>query len=158
MYRVPQKQTWRWTVLNCGRSCFHQVSYANHLSFSSNWNILHLPWLFDLFHILLYYFCDSIILSCQFTLSKEKKLRRNVAFSTTAICIHSASSTYKLLLIRQIWLETKIWPFSDFLLSFSFSHACLLGHPVYFDHQDFLRFSSDFSFQLFNAGKLWEML
>ena len=87
MYRVPQKQTWRWTVLNCGRSCFHQVSYPNHLSFSSNWNILHLSWRFDLLHILLYYFCDSIILSCQFTLSKEKKLRRNVAFSTTAICI-----------------------------------------------------------------------
>ena len=40
------------------------------------------------------------------------------------------------------------------LLSFSFSHACLLGHPVYFDHQDFLRFSSDFSFQLFNAGEM----
>ena len=65
----------------------------NHLSFSSNWNILHLLWLFDLLRILLYYFCNSIILSCQFTLSKEKKLCRNVTFSTTAICIYSASST-----------------------------------------------------------------
>ena len=161
MYRVPQKQTWRWTVLNCGRSCFHQVSYANHLSFSSNWNILHLLWLFDLLHILLHYFCDSIILSCQLKLSKEKNFVETlhlVPQRYVSILLRALTLICKLLLIRQIWLETKIWPFSDFLLSFSFSHACLLGHPVYFDHQHFLRFSSDFSFQLFNAGKLWEML
>ena len=72
MYRMPEKRTWRWTVLNCGRTCFHQVSCANHLSFPSNWNILDFLWLFDLLRVLLHYFCESIILSCQFTLSKEK--------------------------------------------------------------------------------------
>ena len=136
MYRVPQKQTWRWTVLNCGRSCFHQVSYANHLSFSSNWNILHLLWLFDLLRVLLYYFCNSIILSCQFTLSKEKKLRRNIAFSTTAICIYSASSTYTYLQIR---LETKIWPFSDFFAFFQFLTCLPFRAPCFFWPSRFLR-------------------
>ena len=145
--------------MNFGRSCFHQVSYANHLSFPSNWNILD--------------FYDFLIASRPFILFlwkhnsfmsiyvfKRKKLRRNVAFSTTAIRI----------ILLHLRLSANYVPFSKFgwrqkhglsqihWLSFSFSHAWLLGHPVYFDDQDFLRFSSDFSFLLFNAGKLWEML
>ena len=36
---------------------------------------------------------------------------------------------------------------------------CLpLWAPCYFDYQDFLSFTSDFSFQFFRAGKSWEML
>ena len=31
-------------------------------------------------------------------------------------------------------------------VTFDFSDACLFVHPVYFDHQDFLRFASAFSF------------
>ena len=142
MYRVPQKQTWRWTVLNCGRSCFHQVSYANHLSFSSNWNILHLLWLFDLLHILLHYFCDSIILSCQLTLSKEKKLRRNVAFSTTAICIHSASSTYTYLQITAHSANLtgdKNMAFLRFFAFFQFLTCLPFGAPCLFWPSKFLK-------------------
>ena len=39
-------------------------------------------------------------------------------------------------------------------LWFPRSDACLFGHPVHFDYQDFLSFTSDFSFQHFKAGKL----
>ena len=38
-------------------------------------------------------------------------------------------------------------------VGFDFSDACLFGHPVYFDYEDFLSFASDYSFQLFNAWK-----
>ena len=139
MCRMPEKQTWRWTVLNCGWSCFHQVSYANHLSFPSNWNIPLFLWLFDLLDVLLYYFCESIILSCQFKLSKEK-IRRNVAFSTTAIHIYFASLTLICkLLIWQIWLETKIWPFSLFFAFFQFLTCLPFGAPCFFCPSRFLK-------------------
>ena len=139
MYRMPEKQTWRWTVLNCGWSCFHQVSHANHLSFPSNWNILDFLWLFDLRRVLLYYFCKSIILSCQFKLSKEKNFvetlhlvpQRYVSILLHFIC--------KLLLIWQIWLEIKIWPFSDFFAFFQFLTCLPFRAPCFFWPSRFLR-------------------
>ena len=39
-------------------------------------------------------------------------------------------------------------------LWFPRSDACLFGHPVHLNYQDFLRFTSEFSFQHFKAGKL----
>ena len=42
--------------------------------------------LFDLLRFILYYFCESMILSCEFTLLKEK-IQRNHTFTTTAIQI-----------------------------------------------------------------------
>ena len=118
------------------------IIYANHPSFSSNWNILHLSWLFDLLHILLYYFCDSIILSCQFTLSKEKKLRRNVAFSTTAICIYSASSTYTYLQITAHSANLtgdKNMAFLRFFAFFQFLTCLPFGAPCLFWPSRFLK-------------------
>ena len=47
------------------------------------------------------------------------------------------------------------YPFAgDKNVAFDFSDACLFGHLVYFDYQDFLSFASDFSFQRFNVEKL----
>ena len=43
-------------------------------------------------------------------------------------------------------------------VAFDFSDACLFGLSFYFDYQDFISLASDFSFQHFNAEKLWEML
>ena len=125
MYRMPEKRTWRWTVLNCGRTCFHQVSCANHLSFPSNWNILDFLWLFDLLRVLLHYFCESIILSCQFTLSKEKNFVETlhlVPQRYVSILLHlHLSANYRS--FGRFWLETKIWPFScRFLCFLSVSH------------------------------------
>ena len=51
---------------------------------------------------------------------KRKKLRGNVVFTTTAICIYFASLTLicKLLFIRQILLETKISILNSQMLAF----------------------------------------
>ena len=43
-------------------------------------------------------------------------------------------------------------------VTFDFSDACLFRHPVYFNGQDFLSVTSDFSWQWFNVVKLREML
>ena len=136
-----------------------QITYPFHQTEN---NILDFLWLFDLLRILLYYFCESIILSCQFKLSKEKNFVETLhlvpkQYVCTCILLHLLLSANYCSFGRFGWRQ-KYGLSQISLLSFSFSHACLLGHPVYFDHQDFLRFSSDFSFQLFNAGKLWEML
>ena len=40
----------------------------------------------------------------------------------------------------------------------SFPDACLFGHPFYFDYKDFISLTSEFSFQRFNAGKLWKVI
>ena len=64
------------TVSNWARSCFCQ--YANHPPF----RLLSIK-------LILHYFCESSILSCEFTL-KGKKLRGNVVFTTTAIRIYFA--------------------------------------------------------------------
>ena len=88
--------------------------------FPSNWNILTFftTFRFDSFHFIL--FCASWALSCEFTLSKGKKLRGNVVFTTTAICIYFASLTLicKLLFIRRISLETKISILNSQMLAF----------------------------------------
>ena len=43
-------------------------------------------------------------------------------------------------------------------IHFEFPNVCLLGHPFYFGYQDFKSYTSDFSLQRFNVGKLGEML
>ena len=88
--------------------------------FPSNWNILTFftTFRFASFHFIL--FCASWVLSCEFTLSKGNKLRGNVVFTTTAICIYFASLTLicKLLFIRRISLETKISILNSQMLAF----------------------------------------
>ena len=75
-------------------------------------------------------------------------------FTCTATAIHLFRSTYTYM---QITLHLAVSA-GDKNIAFDFSDACLFGHPVYFDDQDFLGFASDLSFQSFQAGKLSEML
>ena len=88
--------------------------------FPSNWNILTFftTFRFASFHFIL--FCASWVLSCEFTLSKWKKLRGNVVFTTTAIRIYFASLTLicKLLFILRISLETKMSNLNSQTLAF----------------------------------------
>ena len=123
MYRMPEKQSWSRMVLNCTRSCFFQ--YANHLRCHSLSIKLKYPDFFShfsicfvSFHFIL--FCVSWVLSCEFTLSKGKKLRGNVAFTTSAIRICFASLTLlcKLLFICRISLETKMSILNSQMLAF----------------------------------------
>ena len=98
-------------VLNCARSCFYQ--YANHLpnhllSIELKYpDFFFTTFRFASFHFI--WFCASWVLSCEFTLSKGKKLWGYVVFTTTAIRIYFASLTLicKLLFIHWISLETK---------------------------------------------------
>jgi len=94
---------------------------------------------------------ESIVLLCEFTLLEGKKNfeetlhlqpRPHVYFTLlTLMC--------KLPLIAQISVETN-------MSLFAFLDACLFGHPVYFDYQDFftldqdlLSFPSDFFIQTY---------
>ena len=104
---------------------------------------------------IVYYCCESIILSCEFTLSKGKKtLRKRCFYSYSDTCLFRFPYTYRYM---QITLHLAVFA-GDKNISFDFSDAWRFGHPVYFDYQDFLGFTSDLSFQSFNAGKLSEML
>ena len=53
--------------------------------FPSNWNILTFFYHFSICFVYFYIICASWALSCEFTLSKGRKLRGNVVFKTTAI-------------------------------------------------------------------------
>ena len=118
MYRMT-KQSGSRTVLNWARSCFFQ--YANHLPNHLLSIKLKYPdffYWFVSFHFIL--FCASWVLSCEFMLSKEKKLRGNVVFTTTAICIYFASLTLicKLLFLCRISLETKMSILNSHMIAF----------------------------------------
>ena len=112
MYRIPEKQFRKPNGLELRYTLF--LSVCKSPTQSHTFHRTEISWLFfttfrfDSFHFIL--FCASWALSCEFTLSKGKKLRGNVVFTTTAICIYFASLTLicKLLFIRQISLETKI--------------------------------------------------
>ena len=156
MNRMPEKQTASRTVSNCALSCFYQ--YSNHLFFCLRSNKLKYPGLiffttfrFDSFHT--YYFCESWILSRELTLSEGKKTLRKC-------CVYNQGDMYLFcfthtLTLMQIPLHSADFA-GDINVAFDFSGACLFGHPVYFDDQDFLSFASEFSFQSF-VGKWWEM-
>ena len=132
MYRMPennQEVKQFWTALEVvffSMQITYPITY-----FPSNWNILTLFTTFQFvsFHFIL--FCASWVLSYEFMLSKVKKLRGNVVFTTTAICIYFASLTLicKLLFIRWILLETKM----SILYSQMFA---LLGNPFYSGYHD----------------------
>ena len=125
--------------------CFFH--YANYLSFPSHWTILTFV-RYALFHFIQFLWKhNSFMWIFAF---RRKKLERNFAFSTTAICIYFASLTLicKLPFIGEFRWRQKchLW----FLRCLPFWTSCLFW--------DFLSFTSDFLFQLFNAGKIWEML
>ena len=77
---------------------------------------------------------------------------KNVVFTTTATCICFASLTL-------IQITHHLADFArDKNAPFHFPDACLFGHPFYFDYKDFISLASEFSFQRFNAGKLWKVI
>ena len=124
--------------------CFCQ--YANYLSFPSHWTILTFV-RYALFHFIQFLWKhNSFMWIFAF---RRKKLERNFAFSTTAICIYFASLTLSYMQITLHWwisLETKMSPLISQMLAF-------------LDTLFILRFFKlHFLFQLFNAGKIWEML
>ena len=142
MYRImPEKQIGSWTVSNCAWSCFDQ--YANLLPFRLLSVKLKYPKLFlrlfDLLNFIWYYFVETWILSCEFKLQKGKTLRKR--------CVRNHGNMY---LFCFTWTAYSP-PFSGFRwrqkcgLWFLRLTACLFGHPVYFDYQDFL----SFAFRLF---------
>ena len=61
--------------------------------------------------------------------------------------------------LHSYWIPLYLMDFTwDNNVTFDFSDACLFRHPVYFNGQDFLSVTSDFSWQWFNVVKLREML
>jgi len=138
MYRMPEKQTGCGMGLKCARSCFLSVckSPIPSLTFHQTEIIMTFLPLFDLFPFILYYFCASWIL-----------------LHATVIHVYFVSLT-----LMQITLHLADFAGDLQNVAFDFSDACLFGHPFYFDYQDFISSASYFSFQRFNAEKLWEML
>ena len=122
MYRIPEKQFRKPNGLELRYTLF--LSVCKSPTQSLTFHRIEISWLFfttfrfDSFHFIL--FCASWALSCEFTLSKGKKLRGNVVFTTTAICIYFASLTLicKLLFIRRISLETKMSILNSQMLAF----------------------------------------
>ena len=107
--------------MNCARSCFYQ--YENHLT--NHLLSIELKYA-DFFYHFSICFVSFYILLCKLSsfmriyAFKRKKLRGNVVFTTTAICIYFASLTLtcKLLFIRRISLETKISILNSQMLAF----------------------------------------
>ena len=130
------KLIWSRAVPNCAQSCFHL--YANYLSFPSNWIILAFLRLFNLLCFILHHFCESVILSCEFTLSKGKNFEETLRLQPRR---------YMSILLHLHLYEINYPSLADFAgeknIAFDFSDACLFGHPDYFDYQDFLGFASD---------------
>ena len=88
----------------------------NYLSFPSHWNILTFVQ-YALFHFVQFLWKhNSFMWIFAF---RRKKLGRNFAFSTTAICVYFASLTYmQITLHRWILLETKTSPLISHMLAF----------------------------------------
>ena len=132
MYRIPEKTIQEakrfWTALDVFISM--QITYPI-TYFPSNWNILTFftTFRFDSFHFIL--FCASWALSCEFTLSKGKTLRKR--------CVYNHSNLY-LFRFTYAYMQITVHP-PDFTgdknIDFEFPNACLLGHPFYFGYQDF---------------------
>ena len=134
MYRIPEKQFRKPNSLELRYTLFLSVcksptqSHTFHRT-EISWHFF-TTFRFDSFHFIL--ICASWALSCEFTLSKGKKLRGNVVFTTTAICI--------LFRFTYAYMQITVHP-PDFAgdknIDFEFPNACLLGHPFYFGYQDF---------------------
>ena len=116
---MPEKQIWSRAVSNCAQSCFHL--YANYQSFPSNWIILAFftTFQFALFHFIL--FLWSVILSCEFMLSKGKNFEETLRLQPRryiTILLHLHSYEIKLPFFWQILLEIKILPLIFQMLAF----------------------------------------
>ena len=121
MYRMPEKQSGSQTVLNRTKSCFYQ--YANHLPNHLLSIELKYPdffYHFSICFISFYIILHKLTSFMRIYAFKRKKLRVNVAFTTTAICIYFVSLTLKckLLFICRISLETKMLILNSQMLAF----------------------------------------
>ena len=141
MCRMPQKQAGSQKVLNCVRCCFYR--YGNLLPFC--WpsiklkyaNFLTTFW-FSAFHFI--FFVKAEFFHVNLPFQKENTWRKH--------CVYNHGNT-----IRFTYTYIQITLLSvDFIgdknIAFNVSDACLFGHPVYFDYQDFLSFTSNFPFQV----------
>ena len=109
--------------------------------------------LFNLLCFILYYFCERWILSCEFTPLKGKKNFEDM------LCIKPRRYVSGSLHLHLRANYPSFWRFPGGKnVAFDFSDACLFGHPVYFDYQDFFKLRFRLSCQHYNVGKLWGML
>ena len=87
---MPEKQTYSRTVLNCSRICFHLYANPCKLPLLSikqkNPGFLYY---FSICFVSFYYFCESMILSCEFTLLKEKNSKKPYIYNhgNTDMCL-----------------------------------------------------------------------
>ena len=107
--------------MNCARRCFYQ--YANHLPnhlLSIELKYPHSIYHFSICFVLFYIILCKLSSFMRITFLKGRKLRGNVVFTTTVICIHFRSLTLicKLLFICRISLETKISILNSQMLAF----------------------------------------
>ena len=87
------------------------------LKFSLEHNlVLALLQLFDLLSFILYYFCESTILSCEFTLSKGKNFVETLHLQPRCHFTHTYT-VCKLPLIQQVSLAQKMLPFISQMLA-----------------------------------------
>ena len=109
--------------MNYARSCFYQ--FANHLP--NHLLSIELKYPDFFFYHFSICFVSFYIILCKlssfiriYAFKRKKKLRGNVVFTTTAICIYFASFTLicKLLFIRRISLETKMSILNSQMLAF----------------------------------------
>ena len=149
---MPERQTGSWTVSKCTWRCFYQSAIKSptlSLTFHQN----EISWLFYDFSIcfvsLYIIFVKAEFFHVNWSFQKEKTLRKRCVYNHGDMYLFCFTYTY-----MQIPLHS-----ADFAgdVTFDFPDACLFGHPIYFDYQDFLSFASDFSFQHFHEGKLWEL-
>ena len=122
MYRIPEKQFRKPNGLELCYTLFLSVCKSPTQSHTFHWT--EISWLF--FYHFSIWFVSFYIILCKLSsfmriyAFKRKKLRGNVVFTTTAICIYFASLTLicKLLFIRRISLETKISILNSQMLAF----------------------------------------
>ena len=134
MYRIPEKQFRKPNGLELRYTLF--LSVCKSPTQSLTFHRTEISWLF--FNHFSICFVSFYIILCKLSsfmriyAFKRKKLRGNVVFTTTAICI--------LFRFTYAYMQITVHP-PDFAgdknIDFKFPNACLLGHPFYFGYQDF---------------------
>ena len=124
MFRMPEKQTYSRTVLNCSRICFHL--YANpcklpllSIKLKNPGFLYYFSICFVSFHLI---FVQAVFFHVNLGFREKKKLWGNV-FTTTAIRVYFASLTL-MQITRFIWrisLETKMSPFITQMFAFLYT-------------------------------------
>ena len=114
---------------NCAQVVFvgMQIIYPYHqteISFTSFW--------LASLHFIQFLWKQNV--SCELTLSEEKKMYKCWVYIHSETCLLCVTYTHIYLLITLHSVEFA----GDKTVAFDFSDACLFGHPVYFDYQDLI--------------------